>query len=178
MQAAALPQETLPKLGVGAATVTRRLGPQRLELELEDGQIVEGRIAIGVPYQPLRGDEVVVVGAGKERFVIGLTEGRGRIALRAQRLTLAARGRLRLAAKRVRLEAPRVDFHVAGRLRQRVAEAMVDVGELEQHVVGMLGLVTRHADLQVLGTWYGQAKRVVWKVKDVFHINGETVRLG
>lgn len=165
------------RFSLQAATVRRRLDARRLEVVLADGRVATARVALGVPYRPARKDEVVVVG-GAEVFVIGVLSGRGRLVLDASKLHLRVAGRLRLSARRVAMRAQRVDWRAGRRLRVRATELITESHHLDEWVTGATRLVTRQADQLVRGKLLGQAKAIVWRVADAFHVNGDMVRLG
>jgi hypothetical protein len=89
------------------------------------GREVEARLALAFLYQPVPGDQVVVVG-GEEHFIVGVLAGRGTVRLAAPAdLELSAQGEVRIAgAKGVRLRGPRLT--VAVEKMEVVAQIVVE----------------------------------------------------
>ncbi len=163
---------------LGAAEVIAVNG-ERARVRLGDGRDVDARLALAVPYRPLRRDELLVLGDGTQWFVIGVLSGRGRIALQDTELRITARGRLRLHAEEaLRIHAKRLDAVFHGSVRWDLGAFMKELGCWTLLADKHLSLLTRDAHELVVRRWMAQARRVSMKVKEVFHINGKTVRLG
>jgi len=156
----------------------RKVRGRSLEVRLASGRTVQAELALGVPYRPLRGDEVLVIGDDR-RYVIGVVAGRGRLDLAAEGLSLRALGRLTLSANQaIRLRAPKIHWLAEKTARFEVGTLLLQAAELRQDVGERLSVVTRDLDHVISRSWFAQADRACLKVVDAFHINGKVVRLG
>ena len=162
---------------LGSATVTRSVG-ERVEVRCELGEAVVARSALAYPYQPLRGDELLVVGDARELFIIGVLEGRGRPKLEGEKVTLHAGGSLRLSGGTgVTIDASKADLiaHEDVALQSHLARR--ETGRLRQRVLDKIETLSRDYDQVIDRGWVHHARRITAKVKKTFYINGGRIYL-
>ena len=161
-----------------AAEVVANLGGSVM-VRLQDGSDTEARLALTVPYKPLRGDEVLVIGRGERHFVIGVLEGSGQLRLQAKNVTVHAEGgRLRLTAGRdIGLRSHKLQLLAHEQLAWAANTIHRAAHSYKERISGKLSLLTRDADQLLRGQWQLQAQRISAKVTNTFFANGEIIRI-
>ncbi len=169
---------------LGAGRVVR-VSPGSLLVALEEDTVprstlVHATPALAFPYQPVVGDQLLVVGDASAFYVIGVLAGRGQTTLsNARGVSLRAEGgHLRLVGDRgVRLTGRRVHME-AQRLRRLATIAVQTFGERRTQVRETLAVVAGDVDELSQGRWLLQARRVVLKALTTARIKSTTVRVG
>jgi Protein of unknown function (DUF3540) len=170
-----------------SSDATNFLGPARVArvvgttpMVVVDGAEVRAEMALAYPYQPVEGDELLVIGKDDRYYVIGLLKATGEVALRflgdvslhavAGKLELAGDEGVRIRGKSVELLAHKLNTVAdavvmrATSVYQRVRETLdVHAGEKRELVEG---------DLSV------RADRASTITRGVVTINGKEVHLG
>jgi sucrose-6-phosphate hydrolase SacC (GH32 family) len=158
-------------------------------VRLASGARVTARMAIAVPYQPVIGDEVLVISQGDEQtYVIGILKGSGLtkwsvpgdlvfeapyggIKLEcAQPMQFNSERRIDIASPQMTLRATRLEFS-ARSLVQRVGNAYLWVKELFQ-------VKSRRYRAVADESYLVKTKRVRMKSDGDFNIDGKTIHLG
>lgn len=164
---------------LGPADVTG-VGAGSVEATLPGGRAITARMALAVPYQPVVGDLLLVIGRGEDHYVIGVLRGQGqtRLALQGDVDLHAADGTLRLSAdKGVRISGPEVGIEtrrlgvVAGALVEHFASAV-------RRVTGLLSVQAGDAHTIAGGTILQQSKSASILTEETVAVNGRQVHLG
>ena len=169
---------------LGAARVVR-VAQRSLHVALEEATegettLVYATLALAFPYEPIVGDQVLVVSDAHEFFVIGVLCGRGPsalssplgVSLRAEsgRLQLVGERGVRLRGNRIRLEAQR--------LRRLAVTAVETFGERVTRVRESRNVEAGGLDELSQGRWLLQARTVVLKALNGVRIKSAAVRVG
>lgn len=182
------PGDDAPKSGRAATAYDDYLGPAEvveargptLEVELPGGRRVPVTIALALPYAPVAGDILLVIGRGEAHYVIGVIQGQGRTDLTFHGdVELASLdGKVIVNGQRgVELRGPEVDVH-AGKLRM-VADAVVQrFTSVCQRVTELLSVHARESHALVDEGSFTQAKRAVLQTEETVTINGKEIHLG
>ena len=151
-----------------------------LRVRLPESPAPEAVAVAAMPYAAREGDEVVVIGDGRELFVIGVISGRGKTSLEvAGDLDLhAVGGALRLAGDAgVTIQGPAVQLNT-GKLEMVARSVVQTFTSVFQRVADVLHV---HARQQVSisdeGS-YSQAKTAAIQTEETVTINGKEVHLG
>lgn len=164
---------------LGEGRVVHALGAM-LVVVLEDDTRVRATSALAFPYQPVKGDRLLVIGDAKSFFAIGVLEGHGRTHLsNLEGVSLSAEeGRLRLTGDRgIRIRSDEVRVRAA--TWSKVALTVVEtVREKSTQVRERLEVEATEIDEHSDDRWVTQAKRVVIKALLGARMKGSTVRLG
>ncbi len=164
---------------LGPAEVTQARGPS-LEVELPGGRRVPTTIALALPYEPVAGDVLLVIGRGETYYVIGVIRGQGRTALafHGDVELSSLDGRVIVTGQRgVELRGPEVEVH-AGKLRM-VADAVVQrFTSVCQRVTELLSVHAGESHTLVDEGSFAQAKRSVLQTEETVTINGKEIHLG
>lgn len=163
---------------LGSATVTRSVG-DRIEVtcdELGDGVVAKSALAF--PYQPVRGDELLVIGDRGACFIIGVLEGRGRPRLEGERVSVRAGGTLRLSGGRgVSLTASTAQLAADRDVVLQSHHAIKESARLCQRILDTVETLSRDYDQVIADGWVHHARRITAKVKKTFYINGGRIHL-
>ena len=170
-----------------AAPDTGSLGParvvevdgRRVSVELESGETAWATMALALPYQPVVGDTLLVIGEA-QRYVIGVIEGHGRTELTTEGdLHIHAnRGALTLGADRgVRVQGPGLEV-IVERFAVTAAHAVEKVGTLFQRVREMMHVQAGESHVVVAGTSLQRAKKVAVVAEETASVNGKQIHLG
>lgn len=169
---------------LGAARVVR-VFQGSLQVALEEPTVpahtrVQAIPALTFPYQPVVGDQLLVIGDAHAFYAIGVLSGRGSsvlsnprgVSLRAEggRLRLAGERALRMRGSRIRVEAER--------LRQLAVEAVFGFGERTTRVRDGHKVEAGSVDELSQRHWMLQAGSVVMKALLGARIKSTTVRVG
>lgn len=166
------------ELYLGPATVTGIRG-LRVVVAPPGGQERPAELAVAFPYNPTRGDEVLVIGKDERLYVIGVLEAKGTVSLRFQGdVDLhAVGGKLRLLAdEEVVVRTPSYSVHAEKVMT--IAETVIDKAtNLFQNVREMVS--TRAGEKQDLvdGEWHTRAERAAITTRGITTINGKEVHL-
>jgi hypothetical protein len=162
--------------GVQPATVLAIAG-DRLRLKTDEGD-VWGHMALAYPYQPVRGDVLLV--AGEEPcYVIGVLRGSGRTVLSVQGdLELRATGQVAIASSRsIRLEAP--DISIRGdRFEVAVRAAFERFMDCYRDVKNCLHLTAGRTRTVVEESYDLQAGQITQIAEKTVVIDGREIHLG
>jgi hypothetical protein len=164
---------------LGPAEVTE-VGPAEVIAELDDGTTVRVTPAFTAPYEPVAGDELLVIGRGDAHWAIGVIRGSGRTSLRLQGdVDLHAEGgTLRLGADEgVEIRGPEIALH-ADKLQVLAGAVVEKITSLYQRVTGLLHVRARNVHTDVEETSVTQAKSAAIVTEQTVTINGREVHLG
>jgi hypothetical protein len=168
----------LGRATLGPAKVVAVDGP-RIEVELESGARAPVTMALALPYRPVVGDTLLVIG-DERRYAIGVIEGRGRTELTTEGdLHLhATNGALTLGADRgVRVLGPGLEVLVE-RFAVTASSAVEKVGTLFQRVREMMHVHAGESHVVVAGTSLQRAKKVAVIAEETASVNGKQIHLG
>jgi hypothetical protein len=170
-------RERTPALGPAEVT---RASPHEVEVRLEGGAFARAQLALGYPYEPRKGDVVLVIGDAAGHYVIGVLQGTGRsvLELPGDVDLRAVNGVLRLSGdKGVEVTSPEVSIH-AGRL-QVIADAAVQrFASLCQRVADLLSVHAGQRHTVIEGSSHEQAKSATLLTEEQTTINGKAIYLG
>lgn len=175
--------ERRPAAGVedylGPADVTR-VSAGSVEATLPGGGAITARMALAVPYQPVAGDVLLVIGKGQDHYVIGVLRGQGqtRLALQGDVDLHATDGTLRLSAdKGVRISGPEVGIET--RRLGVVAGSLVEhLSSVVRRVTGLLSVQAGDAHTIAGGSIVQQSKNASILTEETVTVNGRQVHLG
>jgi Protein of unknown function (DUF3540) len=164
---------------LGPAEVTEARGPT-LEVELSGGERVPATIALALPYEPVVGDTLLVIGRGEACYVIGVLHGQGRtsLAFHGDVELASLDGKVIVTGQRgVELRGPEVDVH-AGTLRMVAGAVVQRFASVCQRVTEILSVHARESHTLVDEGSFAQAKRSVLQTEETVTINGKEIHLG
>jgi hypothetical protein len=168
------------ELVLGPATVTSE-GDHRVEVRVAGEPASRpARLALAVPYRPSEGDEVLVLGKGRELYVVGVLTGSGLTALEipGDVSLRAVGGTLRLEGDRG-VEVRGAEVRIEARTLAVVAEkALEKVDELYQRVRGMLSVHVGRSLTTVDQSATTTARSSQLLVEETATINGKQIHLG
>ena len=133
-----------------------------------------------MPYAPVRGDVLLVIGKGATHYAIGVLVGSGRTALSFQGDVdvRAVDGKLGLIGDRgVHIRAPEIGVYTTA-LQMIARDVTQRFDSVCQRVVSLLRVHAGEAQTLVDGTSASQAKRTVILTEETVTINGREVHLG
>lgn len=164
---------------LGSARVVR-VADRSLLVVLEDATTVHATLALAFPYQPVAGDQVLVIGDAAAFWVIGVLEARGRTNLESagSAAIVAENGRLRLLGDRgIKLSGRRI--HLEARHLRRIAVTLVQTfGEQQTQVREGLKVEAGEVDQLSEKRWLLRAKQIALKALMGARVKSTTVRLG
>lgn len=164
---------------LGPATVVS-VEPEGVWLSLRDGRRARATLALALPYEAAEGDVVLAIGDGRDSWVIGVIQGRGKTALRIQGdvEVHAVGGTLALGGDRgVTVTGGEVGV-VAKELRI-AAGAIVQKSEtLYQRVRDLFSIHAKRTHEVVDDTAFSKAKSQTMLTEDAMTINGKQINLG
>ncbi len=165
-------------LYLGPATVATVL-PTEIEVNLPRGGKVHARLALAYTYEPVPGDEVLVIGNEEGHWIIGVVFGRGPSVLHFPAdAELRAAGSLRIAADRgVEITSPEV-LVTTKKIRMIASEVVHAFTTLRQRVTELLSVQAGQTHTVVEGTMHSQAKSATILTEEKVSINGKEVHLG
>jgi hypothetical protein len=164
---------------LGPAEVTLARGPT-LEVELPGGRRIQPAIALALPYAPVAGDVLLVIGRGEAYYVIGVIQGQGRIALtfHGDVELSSLDGKVIVAGQRgVELHGPEIDVQ-AGKLRMVAGAVVQRFTSVCQRVTDLLSVHAGESHALVDGGSFAQSKRAVLQTEETVTINGKEIHLG
>jgi Protein of unknown function (DUF3540) len=164
---------------LGPAEVTR-VSPHEVEVRLDGDRLVRARLAIGYPYDPQRGDTVLVIGDAGGHYVIGVLHGTGKTALEipGDVELRAVGGTLRLSGdKGVEIAAPELSVRV-DRLRTLAGSVVERFTSLSQRVAELLSVHAGQRHTVVDGSSHEQSKSATLLTEEKMTINGKAIHLG
>jgi hypothetical protein len=164
---------------LGPAEVVRAEGGT-LHVRLRGGAVRQADLALALPYEPAVGDSLLVIGRGREHYVIGVLQGRGHTALTLEGDVdlRAANGRLRVSGDHgVELSGPEIELR-AGRLEMFAGAVRQRFASICQRVSDLVSMHAGEAHTVVRGTQLAQAHTAAILTEGTVTINGKQVHLG
>lgn len=164
---------------LGPARVTA-VAPHEVVVALDDGASVRAGLAFTLPYTPVVGDVLLVIGRGPRHYAIGVIEGRGqtRLSFQGDVQVESTDGTLRLAGARgVEVRAPAFDLHT-GALRIVAREVAHTFDSLRQRVRSVLRIHAGEVQTLVDGGTYTQSKTAAILADEAVTVNGREIHLG
>lgn len=164
---------------LGPAEVTEARGPT-LEVELPDGRRIQPTISLALPYAPVTGDVLLVIGRGEAYYVIGVIQGQGRttLAFHGDVELSSLDGKVIVAGQRgVELHGPEIDVH-AGKLRMVAGAVVQRFTSVCQRVTELLSVHAGESHMLVDEGSFAQSKRAVLQTEETVTINGKEIHLG
>ncbi len=148
--------------------------------QLRGGAVVSASLALALPYAPVIGDLLLLIGKGEEFYAIGILRGAGKTSLRLQGdVDLHAEGgALHLSAdKGVRIEAPEVDIET-GRLRTVATSVVQKCTSLYQRVSALFSVHAGQSHSVVDEASFSRSKSAAILTEETVTINGKQIHLG
>lgn len=171
-------EEQLGKeLYLGPATVIGVKGLRPI-VQLPNGVETAVEMALAFPYNPVRGDTLLVVGKNASHYVIGVLVGNGETSLRFQGdVNLqAVDGKLRLLADEVLVRTP--SFEVQATKVRTFAETVINKAtNIFQNVREMVSTRAGEKHDLIVGECHTHADRATITTTGVTTINGKEVHL-
>lgn len=164
---------------LGPARVAR-VAASSVDVELPGGETATARLALAFPYRPAEGDTLLVIGKGRDHYVIGVLEGRGQTALAFEGgVEIHARGGpLALSGEQgVFIRGPEAVVE-AGTLRMTAEAVVQKFSSVYQRVSALLSVRARDAETIVEETALTRAKKATILTDETVSINGRQVNLG
>ena len=164
---------------LGPAEVVK-VEPHRVTVTLGEGSTVVAGLAFSMPYSPVAGDTLLVIGRGSAHYAIGVIRGTGRTDLTFQGdvEVRAVNGRLSLGGDRgVDVRGPELDIYT-GALRVVARDVLQRFESVVQRVSAVLRVHAGEAQTIVDGSSTTQAKSASILTEETVNINGREVHLG
>ncbi len=182
-RATAARAETRPAEGMedylGPAEVME-VGAGSVVVALPGGHAATAWLALAVPYQPVEGDTLLIIGRGASHYVIGVLRGKGqtRLSFQGDVALHAADGTLRLSADRgVQVAGPEVSIET--RSLSVIAATLVEhLSSVFRRVTGLLSVQAGDAHTIADGTILSQSKTASILTEETVTVNGKQVHLG
>lgn len=172
-------QDNLEKdLYLGPATVTGVRGLRPL-VTLPSGEEVVAEMALAFPYNPTRGDNLLVIGKDGKHYAIGVLTGKGETSLRFQGdVNLeAVGGKLRLVSdEKVLVRSPIMEVQVE-KVRTFAETIVNKATNIFQNVREMVSTRAGEKHDLIAGDVHTHADRATITTKGVTTINGKEVHL-
>jgi hypothetical protein len=149
-------------------------------VRLSDLREVWVRLALPLPYEPVPGDQLLVIAHRDEHYAIGVLEGRGRtsLAIQGDVELRAIGGALRLEGETgLEIRSPEVQVE-ASKLTTIASSVTEKFDRLYQRV---RGLRTRHSGETheiVDGTAFQKSRRSTLLADETITVNGKQIKLG
>lgn len=154
--------------------------PHRVTVEVRGGTGVVADLALSIPYAPVVGDVLLVIGRGDEHWVIGVLRGAGTTTLAFQGAVdvRATGGPLTLSSDHgVAIHAPDTEIHT-GRLEVFAGAVVEKLGSLVQRVRGALDVRANRTHTVVEDASFMTAKNAAIVTEETMSINGSEIHLG
>jgi len=178
-----------PAPEAGASRPEEYLGPARVTAA-EEGRVavelpgggapIPVEMALALPYQPVVGDTLLVIGRGAKHYAIGVLHGTGRtvLSLTGDVEVHARDGALSLSGdKGVSIRGPEVEVE-GGKIRM-VADSLVQkLNSVYQRVSGLLSVRAQEAHTAVDNTSFTKAKNATILTEETATVNGKQILLG
>jgi hypothetical protein len=164
---------------LGPAEVVRVEGSV-VHAALPEGAVIRAELALAYPYEPSKGDVLLVIGKGDDHYVIGVLRGSGRavLAFQGDVELRAVGGALRLSGDEgVDLHGRSVEVHT-GALRMVADRAVQTFSTLCQRVSALLSVQSGESHTVVEGASHTQAKSASILTAETMTINGKQIHLG
>jgi len=167
-----------PGVTLGPAKVVSASGAE-IEVELARGGKALARVALAYAYEPLPGDEVLVIGSDEGHWIIGVVRAEGRSVLHLPGdAEIRAEGALRIGAARgVEIASPEIAVS-AKKIRMIASEVVQAFTTLRQRVSELLSVQAGQTHTTVEGSMHSQAKSATILTEEKVSINGKEVHLG
>jgi hypothetical protein len=160
------------------ATVVATQG-RKLTVQMPEGEVTAEN-ALAFPYQPVKGDTLLVIGQGQNHFAIGVLAAQGdmTIAFPANAVFAAPRGEIKFkSGKAIDLHSPNVRLR-AGKL-EMIAKTISEKADNVYRIVRkLLKLDAGRTHTTVEETAQTNAGRYVVKAKQDVKMDGEKIYLG
>ncbi len=163
------------------------LGPARLveasaadmRAQLPSGEEVSIELALAYGYQPVVGDELVVVGKATRWYVIGVMATSGEVQLQFHGdVKLTTDGTLELnGGEGVEITGDNISWR-ARRVLLAADTVLQRAGTLLQKVRGLASLRSGEKHEVVEGVHATRAQRAQWTARDTVTVNGKEIHLG
>jgi hypothetical protein len=155
-------------------------GPVRIKVRV--GEVTsDATLALAFPYEPSPEDVVLVAAKRGEAYVIGLLQGRGKVALRipGDVEVRAVDGVLSLAGDRgVRVNGPDVEVVAQKKIRLVAETALEAFGSLTRKVRGLFTSQASQRMSTVEGASVDVSKSATIVTEETMTINGKKIHLG
>jgi hypothetical protein len=154
--------------------------PHEVVVSLPDEGAAAAGLAFSMPYAPVVGDVLLVIGKGGKHFAIGVIHGSGRTALAFEGDVeiRSVNGKLRLEGDGgVEVRGPEVDVYTTA-LRMVARDVTHRFESLCQRVSSLFRTHAGEAQTIVDGASVTQAKRAAILTQETATINGREVHLG
>jgi hypothetical protein len=164
---------------LGPASVVEAEGP-RTSVELLDGAVVPVEMALALPYEPVVGDRLLVVGRGAHHYVIGVLHGAGRtvLSLPGNVDLHASGGTLSLSGDQgVAIQGPELEIQV-GKMRMIADTLLQTFASVYQRVSELLSVQASEAHTLVEKTSFTKAKNATLLTEETVTVNGKQIHLG
>jgi hypothetical protein len=171
----------LPKPGdyLGPGNVVAAL-PHEVTVEIRGAEQVRAQMALSIPYAPVVGDVLLVIGKGEEHYVIGVLVGTGKTQLSFQGAVdlRATGGPLTLSSDQgVAIHGPEMEIQT-GKLHVFAGTVVEKLGSLYQRIRGALNVHAETAHTVVDDASFLTAKNASIVTEETMSINGDQIHLG
>jgi hypothetical protein len=163
----------------GPARVSE-VSPDQVVVALPDGRTTPAGLAFTVPYTPVVGDVLLLIGKGGQHYAIGVIQGSGRTKLcfEGDVELHAANGTLHLSADRgVEVRTPAFSVH-AGTLRMFARDVWHTFESVRQRVTSLLRVHAGETQTLVDAGTYTQSKTATIFADEAVTVNGKEIHLG
>ncbi|MEL7447979.1 MAG: DUF3540 domain-containing protein [Pseudomonadota bacterium] len=171
-----------------APDLERYLGPARVvttgadgvQVALPDGEQARATLALALPYEPVPGDELLVIGEVGQFYVIGVLKGAGttRLAVAGNLDVHAVDGSLRLLGDRgVEVEGNEVAIRTRS-LKMHADAVRQKFSTLYRHVRDLCSTRAGRSHAMADETAHSQAERTVILSKETVTVNGQRIQIG
>lgn len=164
---------------LGPATVVA-VRPHEVDVEIRGGEPACARMALSIPYAPVVGDVLLVIGDGDDHYVIGVLHGTGKTSLSFEgAVDLHAKGgALTLSSDTaVAIHAPETEVQ-AGKLTVFAGTVVEKLGSLYQRVRETLSVHAGKTHTLVEDSSFTTAKNASIVTEETMSINGSEIHLG
>lgn len=154
--------------------------PRDIVVSLPEGEARSAELAFVLPYAPIEGDVLLVIGRGARLYAIGVLRGSGRTALSVQGdLDLrSVNGKVSLSGERgVEIRGAELDVQT-GAIRMVARDVLQKFESVCQRVSALLRVHAGEAQTLVDQGSVMQAKRAAILTEETTTINGREIHLG
>jgi hypothetical protein len=168
-----------PQDYLGPAEVTA-VAPTSVTVDVPGTGELRAELAFALPYAPVVGDLLLVIGKGEACYAIGVLRGSGKTSLSLQGdVDLHADGgRLRLSGDQgIELRGPELDVYT-GKLRMVADAVLQSFSSVSQRVKSLLHVHAGETHTLVDGGSFAQSKSAAILTEENVTINGKEIHLG
>ncbi len=154
--------------------------PHEVTVEIRGGERARAQMALSIPYAPVLGDVLLVIGKGGEHYVIGVLHGSGKTSLSFEGAVdlRATGGPLTLSSDQgVAIHGPEVDIQT-GKLEVLATSLVEKLGSLYQRVRDALNIHAGKAHTVIDDSSFMTAKNAAIITEETMSINGKEIHLG